>query len=341
MHGRPRAAIRPAAAALARRAVGPAPAAVRGRRRGPVRGLLRLRRAWLLLGPWLADAGADPRPVRRVPGNAPTACRSHAAQDCSAPSSGTASTPWRPARKPPCATSSCAAGRGRRTSAGRSSTTARPTWMRSPPCCRRMLPGILGRQRDARIALGQALLRGRYMAAAARIEWAGVPIDTAMLPAPPDGLGRHQGPAGRGGRRALRRVRGHHLQGRPLRRLPGRRGHPLAATALRRAGAGRRHVPRPGQDLAGAAAPARTAPRPGRAAARGAGRGLGRAQPLSALGLPLAHRPQPAQQQQVHLRPGDLAALADPAGARHGPGLRRLQLAGDGHRRRALRRSGA
>ena len=45
----------------------------------------------------------------------------------------------------------------------------------------RMLPGILGRQRDARIALGQALLRGRYMAAAARMEWAGVPIDTAML----------------------------------------------------------------------------------------------------------------------------------------------------------------
>jgi hypothetical protein len=44
-----------------------------------------------------------------------------------------------------------------------------------------MLPAILGRQRDARIALGQALLRGRYMAAAACIEWAGVPIDTVRL----------------------------------------------------------------------------------------------------------------------------------------------------------------
>src|SRR5215207_1570347 len=38
----------------------------------------------------------------------------------------------------------------------------------------RMLPGILGRQGDAATALGQALLRGRYMAAAAaRMEWAG------------------------------------------------------------------------------------------------------------------------------------------------------------------------
>jgi DNA polymerase-1 len=45
----------------------------------------------------------------------------------------------------------------------------------------KMLPGILARQRDPKIALGQALLRGRYMAAAARIEWVGVPIDTDMF----------------------------------------------------------------------------------------------------------------------------------------------------------------
>ena len=45
----------------------------------------------------------------------------------------------------------------------------------------RMLPTILGRQRNADTALGQALLRGRYMAAVARMEWTGVPIDTAML----------------------------------------------------------------------------------------------------------------------------------------------------------------
>src|SRR5262249_44087914 len=39
-----------------------------------------------------------------------------------------------------------------------------------------LLPAML-----PRIALPRALLRGRYMAAAARIEWNGVPIDTEML----------------------------------------------------------------------------------------------------------------------------------------------------------------
>jgi len=40
----------------------------------------------------------------------------------------------------------------------------------------RLLPAML-----PKISLGHALLRGRYMTAAARMEWAGVPIDTAML----------------------------------------------------------------------------------------------------------------------------------------------------------------
>jgi hypothetical protein len=63
----------------------------------------------------------------------------------------------------------------------------------------RMLPGILGRQGDAATALGQALLRGRYMAAAARMEWAGVPRLT-----PP--CWRASGPAGAGsGRNSLLR----------------------------------------------------------------------------------------------------------------------------------------
>ena len=44
-----------------------------------------------------------------------------------------------------------------------------------------MLPGILSRQCDPSLALGQALLRGRYMAAAARMEWNGIPIDVPML----------------------------------------------------------------------------------------------------------------------------------------------------------------
>jgi hypothetical protein len=47
-----------------------------------------------------------------------------------------------------------------------------------------MVPRIVPPPLDAagqRKALGQALLRGRYMAAAARIEWDGVPLDTDAL----------------------------------------------------------------------------------------------------------------------------------------------------------------
>jgi DNA polymerase I len=46
----------------------------------------------------------------------------------------------------------------------------------------RMLPGILARHPDPSVALGQAHLRGRYMAAAARMECAfGIPVDVGAL----------------------------------------------------------------------------------------------------------------------------------------------------------------
>ena len=44
-----------------------------------------------------------------------------------------------------------------------------------------MLPELLGRQSDPTVALGHALLRGRSMAAVARMEHQGVPIDVAVL----------------------------------------------------------------------------------------------------------------------------------------------------------------
>ena len=256
------------------------------------------RRARLLPGARLADAGAHPRPVRRVPGRDQRPADARAARACSARCSGTGSTPWPPTRRTAMRDLVLRGGPwSARRSAGRILDYCQADVDALAALLPRMLPGILGRQRDAAIALGQALLRGRYMAAAARMEWTGVPIDAAMLARLRAGWGGHQGAPDRGGRRPLRRLRGHDLQGRPVRRLPRRHGHPLAAAAVRRAGAGRRHLPRHGQGLARAAAPARAAPRPGRAAARGAGGRRGRAQPLPALRLPLAHRPQPAQQQ--------------------------------------------
>jgi hypothetical protein len=44
-----------------------------------------------------------------------------------------------------------------------------------------MLPELLARPSSPHQALGHALLRGRYMAAAARMEWNGVPLDTSTL----------------------------------------------------------------------------------------------------------------------------------------------------------------
>jgi hypothetical protein len=45
----------------------------------------------------------------------------------------------------------------------------------------RMLPGILTRHRDPSVPWGQALFRGRYMAAAARMECNGIPVDVVTL----------------------------------------------------------------------------------------------------------------------------------------------------------------
>ena len=44
-----------------------------------------------------------------------------------------------------------------------------------------MIPGIVSRQPDSMRALGHALLRGRYMAAVARMEYAGIPVDAPTL----------------------------------------------------------------------------------------------------------------------------------------------------------------
>ena len=192
MPGGPGAADGAAPAPLAGRAAGRA--AVPHRRRGAVRGLLRL-------APSSAASSPSAGRCRRAsstcsPSSAPppTACRPRAARACSARWRGTGSTPWPRTRRTRCATSSCAAGRGRRTSAGPSSTTARPTWTRSRPCCRACCPASSPASATASIALGQALLRGRYMAAAARMEWTGVPIDT-------DDARRASGPAGAASRR--------------------------------------------------------------------------------------------------------------------------------------------
>ena len=59
----------------------------------------------------------------------------------------------------------------------------------------RLLPAMLPRIVTSPQRLGRALLRGRYMAAVARMELNGVPIDVSTFDASATRLGRHQGPA--------------------------------------------------------------------------------------------------------------------------------------------------
>ena len=195
-----------------------------GRRRGPVRGLLRLRRAGLLPGPRLADAGADPRPVRRVPGRDQRPADSRAARACSARCSGTASTPWPPTRRPRCATSSCAAGRGRADERRAILDYCQADVDALAALLPRMLPGILGRQRDARD-------RARPSAAAGPLHGRGCPHGVGRRPDRHRHAGSASGPAGAAIKaRLIEEVdarygvyEGIDLQGRPLRRLPRRR----------------------------------------------------------------------------------------------------------------------
>ena len=79
---------------------------------------------------------------------------------------------WGPTKRIPCGPSRCAAGHGPRMSGRRSSPIVNKMLRRF----KRLLPAML-----PHIDWPRALLRGRYMAAAAKMEHDGVPIDVPML----------------------------------------------------------------------------------------------------------------------------------------------------------------
>ena len=81
--------------------------------------------------------------------------------------------------------------------------------------------------------------RGRYMGAVARMEWAGVPIDTETLSRLRAGWESIQDRLIRIGRLPVRRVRRPDVQGRALGRLVGPVGYLVAQVRVRGVGAGR------------------------------------------------------------------------------------------------------
>ena len=125
------------------------------------------------------------------------------------------------------------------------------------PLLERMLPGI----RRTSQGFGQALLRGRYTAAVARMEHTGIPIDVPTI----ELLRRHWGDIKLGLIADIDKdygvLRGHHVQGRPVRVVARRRGNRVAANHHRPAAARSGHLPRHGEDLPEAGPPQGTSPR--------------------------------------------------------------------------------
>ena len=199
----------------------------------------------------------------------------------------------------------------------------------------RLLPAML-----PRIDLPRALLRGRFMKAAAAIEWNGIPIDTATLGL----LRRHW--TGIQDELIAEIDRDYGVfEGRSFRRerwgrwLAAER-HPLADHRHRATQARRRHLSGHGQSAPEGVADARTAQRAVRDAAFGSRGWQRRPQSHAPIGISIAHWPQPTKQYEIHLRPQRLAAVPDQAAGRLGRCLSRLEPAGVRYCGCAVRRRG-
>ena len=250
---------------------------------------------------------------------------------CSARSRSSGSTPSTSPRRTPCGSLSFGRAVVIRGAGGRSSTTVTRTSAALNACARHA----------ARLDFPRALLRGRYMAAAARIEHCRRPRSIrqalerlrASWPTIQDRL------IARSTR--LRRVRradfqgrtawrsGSHAQGIPWPRLPSGRLALDDDTFRDMARCVSRQSPRL-RELRVSLAQLRL---------RRSGRGRRRPQPLSAVSVSCADRPEPAQQCRFIFGPrsGSGAYSTQPG---HGAGLRRLVAAGVRHRRGPVGRPG-
>ena len=198
-----------------------------------------------------------------------------------------------------------AAVRGRTANEQRHSRLLRsPTLLRSNACCRRCCRSI---------DLPRALLRGRYMAAAATMEFNGIPIDVPTLSL----LRKHWTEIKDQLIAAIDAdygvFDGQTFKADRFEAFLARHGHPVAAVdraahsiSTTTPSAKWRKPIRSSRRCTSCGTPC---PRCGSTISRR----RGRPQSHDAVGLPLAHRPQSAEQHQVHFRPERLAARPDQA----------------------------
>ena len=250
----------------------------------PVRRLLRQRRAGLLPGARLADAGAHPRPVRRVP-------RRHQRQAgrpwrLGADRRGAVARPrraWPPTRRPRCAALVLRGGPYTADERRAVLDYCRADVDTLAALLPRMLPELLGRQRGRP-------RRPRARAAAGALHGGGGPHGADRHPdrrraarPHPGRLGRHQARAGRRGRRRFGVYDGLSFRADRFAAYLAAHGIPwprLASGALALDDDTFRDM---AKAVPAAPAAARAAARAGRVAPRGAGGRAGRPQPLPAL----------------------------------------------------------
>ena len=191
------------------------------------------------------------------------------------------------------------------------------------PLLERMAPAVLAR----RHGLGQALLRGRYTVAVARMEATGVPVDTDTL----DRLRGKWGDIKLDLVRAVDRnygvLRRDDVQSRPVRRVAGGRGDRLASHRDGAPTARPGHLPRHCEAVPAARATTGAAARDGRAAAGGTSGRTGRPQPHPDRPVWGAVGAQHTEQHEGHLRPRGVAEGPDTARAGPGDRLHRLVVA--------------
>ena len=186
----------------------------------------------------------------------------------------------------------------------------------------RMLPGILARPNG----LGQALLRGRYMAAVARMERTGVPIDTEMLQRLRMNWGRIKSDLIAAIDKDYGVYEGTTFKAGLFAGYLVDNGIDWPRTATGRLAARPGHVPRYGQavpqleplkELRHALSELRL---------EKLAVGPGRPEPDAAEPVRCVQRTQHPQQQQVHLRAERVAARPDQTGRGSRPGLHRLEV---------------
>ena len=204
----------------------------------------------------------------------------------------------------------------------------------------RLLPAMLPEITSSSQRLGWALLRGRYMAAVARMEWNGVPIDVETLSRLQDNWATIKDGLIAEVDRDFGVYEGRSFRSERFERYLSPPWHPVAAPRERRLALDDDTFRQQAKAYPAIAPLRELRHTPVRTAVERASGRPRRAQPDPALAVSFEDRAQPTEQLEVHLRPVGVAARSHQAAAGQGDRLPRLEVPGARYRGRAVGRRG-